>query len=128
MASKKARNKLAKSKLSEKQIMKRKVRASAEWADLRALVYDKQAGIDPVTLQSLVRGWNLHHLDQREENYNNLNPDRFLAVSHTHHEMLHWCYNIYKRTKSLDFLDVLKEEILIMYKYSNDIIEGEQQE
>lgn len=120
MASKSKKNKLAKSKLSEKQIRKRKVRASADWADLRKQVYEMQNGVDPVTLTPLVRGWNLHHLDQREEHYANLDPTRFLAVSHTHHEMLHWCYNIYKRTKSLDFLDVLKEEIQTMYEYSED--------
>lgn len=126
MASRAKKNKLTKSKLSEKQIMKRKVRASAEWADLRKQVYEMQNGIDPVTLNRLTRGWALHHMDQREANYDNLDPERFLAVSHTHHEMLHWAYNIYKRTKSFDFLDALKEEILTMYEYSNDIIEGNQ--
>lgn len=120
MASKSKKNKLAKSKLSEKQIMKRKVRASAEWAELRKQVYEMQNGIDPITLRPLTRGWALHHMDQREENYDNLDPERFLAVSHTHHEFLHWGFNIYKRTKSFDFLDVLKEEILTMYKYSED--------
>lgn len=120
MASKKKLTRIKKSKLSEAQIRKRKVRASAEWVDLRKQVYEMQNGIDPVTLQPLVRGWNLHHLDQREEHYDNLDPERFLAVSHTHHEMLHWCYNIYKRSKSLGFLDVLKEELLTMYEYSKD--------
>ena len=122
MASKKKLNRIKKSKLSEAQIRKRKVRASAEWAELRDQVYEMQNGIDPITLTPLVRGWNLHHMDQREENYDNLDPERFLAVSHTHHEFLHWAYNIYKRTKSLDFLDALKEEILTMYEYSNDDI------
>lgn len=117
MASKKQRNK---QKLSEAQIRKRKVRASADWAELRKQVYEMQNGVDPVTLNPLTRGWALHHMDQREDHYDNLDPERFLAVSHTHHEMLHWCFNIYKRTKSLDFLDVLKEEILDMAKYSED--------
>ncbi len=125
MASRKHKNKAAKAKLSDKQVMKRKVRASAEWAELRELVYERQNGVDSITLKPLTKGWALHHLDLREEHYDNLDPARFLAVSHTHHEILHWGYNIYKRTKSLDFLDILKEEILTMYKYSNDIVKGE---
>lgn len=35
-------------------------------------------------------------------------------------EIFKYMIDIYKRTKSLDFLDVLKEEILTMYKYSED--------
>lgn len=104
----------------ERQALKRKVRRSPEWYELRLLKYKEQNGIDPITLRPLTNGWALHHMDLREEHYDNLEPNRFLAVSHTHHEMLHWCFNIYKRTNSFDFLDILKEEILAMYKYSED--------
>lgn len=104
----------------ERQALKRKVRKSPEWAELRQLKFNEQNGVDPITLRPLTKGWALHHMDLREEHYDNLNPERFLAVSHTHHEMLHWGFNIYKRTKSFDFLDILKEEILNMYKYSED--------
>lgn len=88
--------------------MKRKVRSSPEWAELRETISKNQNNIDPVTCRPLLRGWNLHHLSQCSEFYDDLSEDRFVALNHRTHEIVHALYDVYKREQSWQFLDELK--------------------
>lgn len=93
MASKKKLNRIKKSKLSDKQIMKRKVRASAEWAELRHKLISKQK-TDPITLKPLYRMANTHHLSQDDTYYSDLTEDRFIMLNSKSHELIHMVYDI----------------------------------
>lgn len=93
MASKKQRNK---QKLSESQIRKRKVRASAEWAELRSQIRDDQK-TDPISMRPLTRTFNLHHLSQDERFYDDLSRDRFVGLNDYSHRCVHYLYDIVVR-------------------------------
>ena len=110
MASKSKKNKLAKSKLSEKQIMKRKVRASAEWAELRAQIRDEQK-TDPISMRPLSRSFNLHHLSQDERYYDDLSRDRFVGLNEYSHRCCHYLYDIVVREGDFDVLERIKQII-----------------
>lgn len=107
MASKKQRNK---QKLSEAQIRKRKVRASAEWADLRNLIRDEQK-IDPISMRPLSRSFNLHHLSQDERYYDDLSRDRFVGLNEYSHRCVHYLYDIVAREGDYNVFDRLKQII-----------------
>ena len=104
MASKKQHNK---QKLSEKQIKKRKIRASAEWADLRNLIRDEQK-IDPISMRPLTRSFNLHHLSQDERYYDDLSRERFVGLNDYSHRCVHYLYDIVVREDDYNVLERLR--------------------
>jgi len=107
MASKSKKNKIAKSKLSEKQIRKRKVRASADWAELRAQIRDEQK-IDPISMRPLNRGWNLHHLSQDERYYDDLSRERFVGLNEYSHRCVHYLHDIVVREGDFNVFERLQ--------------------
>lgn len=126
MASKKKLNRIKKSKLSEAQIRKRKVRASPEWADLRDLVRDEQK-IDPISMRPLSRSFNLHHLSQDADYYNDLSPSRFVGLNDYSHRCCHYLYDIVIREGDFEVLNRIKLIIEQMIKITDaDKLRGEQ--
>ena len=115
MASKKKLNRIKKSKLSEAQIKKRKVRASAEWTDLREYIRDEQK-VDPISLKPLNRSFNLHHLSQDERYYDDLSPERFVGLNSYSHDCIHYLYNIVEREGDYNVLDRVRLLIMEMQK------------
>lgn len=103
----------------EKRAMKQKLRKSPEWAELRKKIAEKQGNVDPVTLQPLRKGYNLHHLSQNDNYYTDLAEDRFVALSKYTHDTIHYLYNIYKREKGWTFLEEIKRIILLMEEITN---------
>ena len=118
MASKKKLNRIKKSKLSESQIKKRKVRSSAEWAELRDHIRDEQK-VDPISLKPLNRGWNLHHLSQDARYYDDLSPERFVGLNSYSHNCVHYIYNIVEREGDFAVLDRLKFIIMEMQQITS---------
>ena len=115
MASKKKLSRIKKSKLSESQIRKRKVRASAEWAELRETVRDEQK-IDPISMRPLSKSFNLHHLSQDERYYDDLLPERFVGLNSYSHDCIHYLYNIVEREGDYNVLDRVRLLIIEMQK------------
>ena len=118
MASKKAKNKLAKRKLSEAQIRKRKIRASPEWAELRERIREEQK-CDPISLKPLNRSFNLHHLSQDENYYDDLSPERFVGLNSYSHDCIHYLYNIVEREGDYNVLDRVRLLIIEMQKITS---------
>jgi hypothetical protein len=65
-------------------------------------------GIDKITLHKLHKGWNFHHEDLREENYEKLN-DNFLCCNNLTHKVIHWLYTYYQKDEGI--IDRLKAEM-----------------
>lgn len=82
-----------KNKLNSNQQLKRKLRASKEWKDLRSILKDVYVN-DPVTKKPLSKSFNLHHLSQSKEidDYYNLDPSRFCCVNAQTHDVVHYLY------------------------------------
>lgn len=116
MAKRKSKLKAARTKTSEAQIMKRKIRASPEWAELRTKLMKEQK-IDPITLRPLTRSANCHHLDMNKENYGNLEPSRFVMLNHNSHTLCHEILKIYLREGDFDVFERIKEICLKMAEY-----------
>lgn len=92
------------------QIMKRKVRNTAEWSQLRQLVREEQK-TDPVSLRPLTRTFNLHHLSQDERFYDDLERSRFMGLNDYSHRTIHYIYDIVKREGDFQVLDRIKDII-----------------
>ena len=77
---------------SKGQALKTKFRRSAKWIKFRKNMKSKQK-VCAVTGKPLAPTANLHHLDMREENYEHIEDEsRFVFLSKTAHEMVHWLY------------------------------------
>lgn len=51
--------------MGKNQYIKKKVRQSKEWKQLRIDIKEEYDNTDPVTLKPLRVGFNVHHLDER---------------------------------------------------------------
>ena len=75
---------------SKVQSAKTRFRRSAKWIRFRKHMKSKQR-VCAVTGKPLGPTAALHHLDLREENYDNIDDEsKFIYLSHTAHEMIHW--------------------------------------
>lgn len=87
----------------ERQALKRKVRRSPEWAELRQLKFKEQNGIDPITLRPLTRSYNCHHMQCEDwKKYDDLNPEYFVCLNTKTHEVITFLWNIVKREGDYD--------------------------
>lgn len=103
-------------------IMKRKFRASKKWKDFRKQVHDKQKGKCYITGKKLQKRAECHHLDQRAENYKNLDLERFVMLNPMMHEVVHNIYRYWVKDK--DILSRIEEVLNKMEVYSNDRVES----
>lgn len=99
---------------SESEKKKRAFRASKKWKTFRHDMNVACGGKDPITGKKLTKGFELHHYDLREENYQILEPDRFACLNSMTHKCVHWLYQYYKKDKSVigrlaDILDRMTE-------------------
>jgi hypothetical protein len=103
---------------SKSQAAKTKFRRSSKWTKFRRHVKATQK-TDPVTGSPLSPGFSVHHLDLREEHYEDLGePGRFVGVNPQSHETVHFIYKAHGgwRKAILALIKILK----LMDKYSND--------
>lgn len=81
--------------MSTKQNQKSKFRSSSVWKKFRSRLKSERK-VDYITQKKLLKGFNLHHCDLREENYQNLeNEDNFVTLNKQTHEIVHHLYRYY---------------------------------
>lgn len=68
-------------------------RMSKVWKAFKASMKKEGGGVDWVTRRPLIRAWNLHHMDIRVRNYDNMSdPGRFRCLNPDTHKAVHWLY------------------------------------
>lgn len=81
-----------KRKQSKAQSAKTKFRRSAKWTKFRRHMKSSQK-VDPITGSPLAPTCSVHHLDMREENYEDLsNESHFVALNAQSHETVHFLW------------------------------------
>lgn len=91
---------MANQKVTQKS--KTKFRKSAKWLKFRAFKKKDQGGKDAITGGPLRAGFQVHHMNQDEENYEDLsNPENFLALNRYTHKLLHYFLTYYKKDKNI---------------------------
>lgn len=102
--------------MSATQNARSKFRASSKWKKFRSRLKSERK-VDYITQKKLLKCWNLHHLDMRDENYQNLeNEDNFVCLNKMMHEVVHDLYRYYVHDETV--IDRL-EEILKKMKEIN---------
>lgn len=95
-----------------------KFRRSKKWKEFRRQMKSVEGNRDMITGLPLRRDWNLHHLDLRVGNYDNLVPNRFIPLNRDTHEFVHWLYKIWKNDRQV--LSRLEFYFCLMEVYTND--------
>lgn len=83
--------------MSSHQRDKARFRATGEWKQFRSDMKAASGGTDALTGRPLRGGAQLHHLDQRAENYRDLDPRRFVYLNRKSHEAVHFLYGYYRK-------------------------------
>lgn len=99
-----------KRKQSKAQSMKTRFRRSARWTKFRRYIKKKQQ-IDPITGSPLTPSCSVHHLDMREENYEDLSDEtHFVALNSTSHSTVHFLWQAHGgwRRAVLSLIRILK--------------------
>jgi hypothetical protein len=96
---------------------KAEFRRTSDWKNFRSEMLQNFSA-DYLTGYPLRKGFNIHHLDMRDENYSNLNPERFVCLNKSIHEMVHLLYGYY--VKDPDILNRIKDLLDKMIEYNND--------
>lgn len=91
--------------------LKRAVRKSVEWKELKELVFNRQDGKDALTGKPLKRGWALHHLNINPDFYDDLDPSHFIAVTPTSHQLIHTLFDNYQ-TLNFNYLEFLVKNMV----------------
>lgn len=99
--------------MTENQRRKRNFRKSKRWKQFKAVAKSACEGIDLVTGKKLYKGWQLHHFELDEKNYEKLDDvKKFLCCNRKTHEFLHWAYEYYKKDE--DFITRFSAALKIM--------------
>ena len=89
-------------KQKESQKSKTKFRKSAKWLKFRAFKKKEQEGRDAITGGPLRAGFQVHHMNQNEDDYEDLsNPENFLALNRYTHKLLHYFLTYYKKDRQI---------------------------
>ena len=86
--------------------IKAKFRQTKEWKEFRKRIFEKQDGKDVITGKKLYKGYNVHHCDMSEANYEKLIEENFVALNKQTHEVLHFLFRYYQKDNTI--LDRLK--------------------
>ena len=92
--------------------VKAEFRKTKEWREFRKRIFDKQEGKDVITGKKLYKGYNVHHCDMSEANYDKLIEENFIAVNKNTHETIHTLFRYYQNDPAI--LDRLKTVLDIM--------------
>ena len=101
--------------MNQAQRIKAKFRASKKWKEFRCIKYTEQGGRCLICGMKLGKTANLHHINLREEDYQDLsNPDNFVFLCHSCHEYIHHKWKAYIRKDYnvqvlLDIWDKMRE-------------------
>lgn len=103
--------------MTKEQKEKTKFRASAKWKKFTKSL-KKEQKTDAITGKPLYKGCNCHHLDQRFENYKNLDKQRFRMLNRKSHDFIHWLYLYW--IKEPEILNRIEKLLIEMKAYSED--------
>lgn len=81
---------------------KSKFRQTAKWKNFRTRL-KKEREVDEITLRPLLKGFQVHHLDMSEENYEKLEPERFSTLNRQTHQVVHWLFRYYEKDPGILF-------------------------
>ena len=87
--------------LNEIQKAKKKFRNSKVWKSFRHQMNIRDKGRDVITGRKLIKGYELHHLNLKSEDYQNLNEEHFISVNKLTHKFLHWIFIYYRKDKTV---------------------------
>ena len=88
--------------LNEQQKIKRNLRNTKAWKQLRHEKNVEQGGTDPITCGKLTKTANLHHMDLNFENYTHIEDhDKFVLLNKLTHDFVHWIYKYYVKDKTV---------------------------
>lgn len=104
--------------MNELQKAKRKFRQSKEWKSFRNFMKKKSDNKDAITLKPLRKGFQVHHQDLDETNYNVLNPDNFICCNNLTHKFIHWLYVYYIKDPAI--IDRIKAEMELMAEINKE--------
>ena len=98
--------------LNEQHKIKRNLRNTKAWKQLRHDKNVEQGGIDPITGGKLTKTANLHRMDLYFENYTKIEDhDKFVLLNKLTHDFVHWIYKYYVKDK-----DVIERIVKILDK------------
>jgi hypothetical protein len=107
--------------MNESQKAKRKFRTSKQWKTFRNFMKKLSGNKDLITNKPLRKGFSVHHLDLREENYNILFPDNFVCLNNLTHKTVHFLYTYYKNDPAvLDRLREVLERMVVINEGDNN--------
>lgn len=95
---------------SRAQAAKTKFRRSAKWIRFRKMMKKKQQ-TDPITGSPLSPTCQIHHMDLREENYEDLSDEtHYVALNAQSHETIHFLWRAHRgwRHAVLSLIRILK--------------------
>ena len=87
--------------MNDNQKEKKKFRNSKVWKSFRHQMNVRDKGRDYITGSKLLKGYELHHLNLKIEDYQNLNEEHFISVNKLTHKFLHWIYIYYRKDKGV---------------------------
>ena len=96
---------------------KKRFRDSSNWKKFRKHCKERDK-VDYITQKSLLKGFNLHHLDLNDEHYKDITDEtKFICLNKQTHESLHWLYRYYHTGPTI--LDRIKFLLDKMKGYEN---------
>ena len=104
--------------MSRNSEIKNLVRRSREWKELRAMKLKEQK-TDPITGKPIRKGVNLHHRCLDINQYDNLDPERFVLLNRNSHTLLHMIYGDERHRKDWrKIIDNLINQCSIMDEFN----------
>lgn len=105
-------------RMSKNSEIKNAVRKTKEWKELRAMKMKEQK-TDPITGRPIRKGANLHHRCLDVNQYDNLEPERFVLLNRNSHSLLHMIYGDERHKKDWrKIIDNLIEQCTCMDKFN----------
>lgn len=105
--------------MTEVQKKKRKFRESKKWKLKKLSEKTRADNKDEITLRPLRRGWQLHHMNLNEKDYEDMKQP-FLCCNILTHKFIHWLY-VYYRTDE-EIIDRIKKALEKMKEENKNYI------
>lgn len=104
--------------MTEAQKHKSQVRRSKHWQCFRRKLKSIRR-CDEITLMPLRAGWNLHHMDMSDGNYDDLSDeDKFRCYNRLTHKLIHWLFPYYCKDRTI--IDRIKNDLEVMRQLNED--------
>lgn len=99
-------------KETKTQKLKSKFRATSKWKKFRKKLGDERK-VDFVTEKPLRKGWQLHHLNLDEKQYEDItDEEKFCCLNKSTHDIVHTLWRYYQKdSKVLDRLKILMDKM-----------------